>query len=360
MTRVYSAGLGKHVRLGRNRPKARPKAVHLGQYLDFQKLKDNPPPDSFDWTPKALTAIKRMYLNDQEGDCVIASKYHQLGVWSANESGADATILASDQEVQSAYHGICGPGDNGCNITDVLDVFKARGLTASGKVYKIDDYIAIDWTNKLEVIAATLLFGGGCLGINLPAAWTQGGDGSVWDVTNSRIVGGHDVPFVGYNAQGATILTWGGTRLITWPAFLSRNWLEEAYALLSPNWYAVASKSPYGIAADDLKADLAKLGGGTIPPLGPPTPPPPPPPPGGNVLILNSGIARGAHPLADNAADEVYAAVDMPAGTYQLVPVPTPPPPPPPPPPPSPPGKLPQVIVDDVNKLAADVAAIGK
>lgn len=273
---VYLPDEKRTVRLGRIRPKVPPQALQLRRYLKPGAV---PPPASVDYATKAKPSISRMYLNDTYGDCVIAGKMHQLGVWSGNDTDSGGVVLATDREVSDQYFGICGPGDNGCVITDVLDYFQKRGLQAGGKTYTIDGYVAVDWTNKLEVQVALYLFGSLTLGINLPGQWTEGGDGSIWDVTNSRIVGGHDVCAVGYNDQGVQIATWGGLRTITWRAFTSRQWIEEVYAQLAPLWYGSDKLAPSGVDVATLKDDLSKLGSGVLPPIPDPTPPPPPLPP---------------------------------------------------------------------------------
>lgn len=265
---------GRGVRLGRLRPKARPQALRFAAYFDPRKDRQ-PPPASVDYAQKAMAAIQRMYLNDQYGDCVIAGKYHQVGIWSGNDTGT--AQQGSDNEVYQMYQTICGRGDNGCYITDVLDYFRDRGLPLSGKLHKIDGYVSVDNTNKLEVQVAIDLFGSLTLGIDLPNDWTC--TNCTWDVTNSRIVGGHDVCVCGYNAQGVQICTWGGIVTITWSAFTSSKWITECYAQLSPDWYNDDQLAPNGIDVATLKADLAKLGGGVIPDIDPPTPPGPPPPP---------------------------------------------------------------------------------
>src|SRR5438477_2533220 len=77
---------GRTVKLGRIRPKARPLALSLSKYVDLRKAIGKIP-DKVDWSAKAMPAIKRVYLNDQYGDCVIAGKYHQVGIWTGNSSG---------------------------------------------------------------------------------------------------------------------------------------------------------------------------------------------------------------------------------------------------------------------------------
>jgi hypothetical protein len=214
----------------------------LGAFYDVAKDSQSPPPFT-NWRAKATQAIQQMYGNDQWGDCVIASKFHQVGIWTGNEAGVPA--VGTTDEAVNQYHSICGAGDNGCIITDVLDVMKSQGLTIGGKVHKIDNYVAIDWTNQQLVKVAIEIFGAGCVGINLPAAWTC--TNCVWDVTNTRIVGGHDVPFVDYDANYVYILTWAGVVQFTWAAFQSRSWNEEAYIELSPDWYNNGNLAPNGI-----------------------------------------------------------------------------------------------------------------
>jgi hypothetical protein len=242
-------------------------SLRLGAYYDTAH-DAAPPPASTSWRAKAGDSLKRMYLNDTYGDCVIAGKYHCVGVWTANESGTAAQ--GTDQEVLSAYHTICGPGDNGCVITDVLDAFKKTGLKFNGVTHLIDDYVSVDWTNKNLVQVAIELFGCITYGVDLPSAWTSGGDGSTWDVTNTRSVGGHDIPGIDYDSNGVWIATWGGTRLMTWAAETSKRYVTECECALSPDWYANGNLAPNGIDVASLRADLVKLGQGVIPDIQPP------------------------------------------------------------------------------------------
>lgn len=272
-------GLPETVCLGRIRAKARPPALRFSSFFDELRATGKAP-DSVDYYTKAAQSIARMLGNDRLGDCVIASLLHRLGVYTANDPDSGGIVVATDQEAVSQYRDFCGPGDRGCNIADVLDIARSAGYVAAGKRYKIDAYVSIDWTRKELVKAAIDLFGALCLGINLPSAWTQN---SIWDVTNTAIVGGHDVPAVGYgdgvtvlasNKDGVVIASWGRLYLITWPAFTSTRWIEECYAILSPNWYNNDRLSPGGVDVEALKADLAKLAGGVIPDVPDPNNPP--------------------------------------------------------------------------------------
>jgi len=232
-------------------------------------------PDSVDWFTKAMDSIRRMYRNDVKGCCVISSAAHELGIWTGNESGTSAQ--ASDAEIDAAY-AIWNPGrqDNGCSISTVLDYTRDHGLKLGGQLHKIDSYVSVDNTNWDLVCAALAIGGTVKLGIDLPGAWEQANDGGLWDVTNSRVVGGHDVPGGAYarvGTVGVRIATWGGLRTITKAAFVSRQYITECYLPLSPDWFAKANVAPNGLDIATLKADLAAIASGQIPSVGPPAVP---------------------------------------------------------------------------------------
>lgn len=310
--------LPQEVCLGRIRPKAHPAVLRLTNYLTSDQM-STPPPTATHWRVKASEALGRMYLNDRYGDCVIAGKAHALGIWSANDSDSGGTILASDNEILQQYQAICGPGDQGCVITNVLDVMRARGFLAGGKLHVIDGYVAVDWTNKLEVQVSIALFAACTIGINLPQAWLNS---ATWDVTESPIVGGHDVTPLDYDAQGVYVSSWGRLYCITWPAFLSRRWLEEMYVILAPAWYGNDKLAASGVNVATLQDDLAKLANGIIPdpapqPPEPPEPPGPPLPPTPEALFT----LRWKRASAKGEFVSFYAPVRIPAGRYAVIPL---------------------------------------
>lgn len=272
---TYRISSGQTVALGRISP-SRVVVPKTARYLTKPTA---PQPASMDFSAKAIPAIKQMYLNNTLGDCVIASALKRIGIWTGNESGN--TVLATDTEVLSAYHGICGAGDNGCIIQSVLDTAKKKGLVASGVAHKIDDWVVLNWTSQEMVQAAICLLGTGCIGINLPQAWLNSPD--IWDVTDTPIIGGHDVVFFGYGPEGVYIGTWGGRRTITWAAFTSRTWIEEAYTMISPDWYVNGNVSPMGVDVGTLRTALTQIGSGIIPQI--PDPGPLPTPVGTAIMI---------------------------------------------------------------------------
>lgn len=269
-------------RLGRVRPAARPPAPRLSAYFSPETATVGPP-DQLDYYTKAASSLSRMYMNDRYGDCVIAGKAHAFGVWSANDKDSPGVVLATDQEIYQQYQAVCGPGDNGCIISSVLDYCKGQGFVAGGKRYRIDGYVAVDWRDRQQVQVALLLFGATTVGINLPNAWTNS---DVWDVTTSRIVGGHDVTACGYSPKGVFVASWGRIYLMTWAAFTSTRWVEEYYAMLAPTWYGLDKLAPCGVDAAALLEDLATMGRGELPPLPDPNTPPAPPPAGKDRTLV--------------------------------------------------------------------------
>lgn len=257
--------------------------VKLGRH--YNAIKDvAPPPAAVDWSSGQYAAviatiIARMYLNDSLGDCVIAGKAHGIGLVSGNETGV--AIAATDAEIDQNYVSICGPGDQGCNITDVLDAMKAGKFTMAGKPALIDDYVSVDWTNQTLTMVALEVFGWLTIGVNLTDDCTNSGPGVVWNFAG-RIVGGHDITIYAYDEKGVYILTWGtkGT-LIPWNVFTKNAGngpgVEECYASLAPTWYSAGNLAPNGIDVASLQADLKAIGAGAVPPLTPPAPPVVPP-----------------------------------------------------------------------------------
>lgn len=284
---------GQTFKLGRAAVRLKPGAPRLRSFL---KMAAAPAPPSHDLSPKAVESLKRMYMNDRYGCCVITGKAHADGVWSANDNAP--IILASDAEITNAYFGICGPGDNGCYIPAVLDVMKSKGIMFGGKLRKIAGWVAGDPSDIEECKVGCILFGGFCIGFNVPAEWMQIGDGGTWDTPISgRFVGGHDVQIVGYDTIGVKLSTWGGLRTMTWRAFTNPRIVDELYYMLSPDWTNDDRLAPNGIDVEGLVNRLSIIGTGevpdwepVVPPPEPPIPPVPPIPPQPTITLTGSAV----------------------------------------------------------------------
>lgn len=252
----------------------------LSYHIDKKKRTKALPPYT-NWGARSAASDAQTYGNTQQGDCVIASALHRVGGWTGNETGTPA--MSSDSEALQTYAKICGRGDPGCVITDVLDVAVSTGLPLGGVMHKISGYVAVDWTNKEELQTALAIFGPSVnIGFNLPAAYydNAAASGFLWDVLSSAqmadIVGGHDVMFGDYGSSGVLLRTWGMIGTLTYAALAQPGLVTECYCSLSPDWTSLGGVAPNGLNVATLTADLTLLGQGTTPPTpGPVTPPTP-------------------------------------------------------------------------------------
>lgn len=248
----------------------------IGKFIDSEKKKA-PPPAAINYGAKAPNVLKKMYLNDRYGCCVISSRAHQFGVVNAVENGVE--VFASDSEILSTYRGFCGGGDNGCNMAAVNQLQQTTGMSIAGKVRKTRGSVSVDNTNPELVKTMIVVSGGLNIGMNLPQTWFSSADGTDWTPTNSRIVGGHETQAFGYDDKGVLISTWAGQRRITWSAFTSRKWIDECYASLLPEWYEKDGIADNGIDKAGLELAFAEVADGKVPVLPDPKPPTPPQPP---------------------------------------------------------------------------------
>lgn len=316
------ANLPVSVCLGRRGITNRGQSLRLEDFVD--KIGAVPVPEKMDWYTKAAPSIARIYRNNVKGCCVISGSMHDFGVWSANDpdSANGQVVLATDAEVDQQYAAICGPGDNGCNIQSVLDHMVRVGLTAGGVAYKLRGYCSFDWRSK-ELTKVAIAIGGALkIGFNLPGAWMNS---SVWDTSNANgIVGGHDVAPVGYGApaaiattaDGVVVASWGRLYLITWAAWVSTRYLDEAYFMVPEFlWTGVDGMAPSGINLEGMLAAMAAIKGGQVPQLPDPNPPPDPTPdpppvggvrfglPGGGQLTAEYATKRITYPAGWNASE---------------------------------------------------------
>lgn len=261
---VFDPVTGNTLHLGRRPADPTVPKLRFAYYLDGAGAIE--PPESLDLTDNAQDSIRRMYANDRYGDCVIAGKFHVVGMMSGEDVGSPR--VGEDSEVINQYRRICGPGDNGCIIEEVLSEMQAGRFTVGNRVAKLDAYAAVDNTDARLAKIAMNLFGPLTLGIDLPSAWT--GSNEIWDVTNTRNVGGHDVCTGGYDSKYVLISSWGKIYRMTWAAFTSRKWVGEVWVHMSPDWYGDDNVAPGGYRLDKLKSDFELLKQGRVPEIDPP------------------------------------------------------------------------------------------
>ena len=252
------------MRLGRRRPHPAARKLRLGNYL--QKTSLPPPPPEADYTSKAPSSLAAMYKNDELSCCVVAGAYHLLGVATGN---AGSEWLASDDVIVREYSAIGGYNpndpttDQGLDEVTALQYWKANGFADGSKLL---GWAAVDANDADEVRAACFLFEGLYFGVELPDAWvnpTPSAPGFLWDVGAPDVNNGHCFVGCGYDADGLTIDTWGGT--LTWPALAALCTPSaggELYVLCLEDQLAKGqSKAPNGVDWATLLSDFESLGG---------------------------------------------------------------------------------------------------
>jgi hypothetical protein len=282
---VHAPHLGHNVRLGGYRPsKHPPHAVRLKHLLTGSIVL----PPSTNRRAKADVALRRMFLNDRLGDCVIAGRAHRIGELTGDATGK--AFVYTDAQILREYERIGGYNPNDSNTDQGCDMAVAAndGVThgyADGS--KDAGWIAIDPTNQHEVMAALYLFEVGDLGVCLPDAWISpfpSGDGFVWDVAGDPDPNnGHDYQLIDYDTTGVFVGTWGLEGKQTWAA-LAKYGATAAGGMLIIHLnvdqvVAASHRSPDGVMWDDLIAAFNAMGGNVPVPTPTPVPVPPAPTP---------------------------------------------------------------------------------
>jgi hypothetical protein len=221
------------------------------------------PPDEADYRSAAAKSLKRVYLNDQLGCCVISGGAHMRGVTSAN---AGSEVEFPDRDINRMYRIIGGGGDNGANLQTAMNYWLRQGFTDG---VKLMGWLAVDAADPQEYKTACWLFENLYFGIECPSKWYNpmpSRSGFVWDAAGSPVPkNGHCVTGVGYNKDGVIISTWGMTGLLTDAAinkYCTRRGGGEIYVMISPDMIGEAqNKAPNGLNWHELITDFNLLGG---------------------------------------------------------------------------------------------------
>jgi hypothetical protein len=245
--------------LGKQPPRLDLRTLELADYLLTEQLPD--PPPSVNYGGKIPADGWGMMGNDKAGDCTCAAAGHFIQDWTSN-TGSEVTI--SDEEVIEAYTALSGydpetgVNDNGAVELDALNYWRRTGVGG----HKIQAYVALEPKNRNHVRDCIYLFGGCYIGLALPVSaqhqrtWSVPPEG-----TKGRGApgswGGHAVVVIGYNARRVACVTWGAVQQMTWGFWDA--YCDEAYAVLSPQWFDPDKKSPPGFDLTTLQHDLGQL-----------------------------------------------------------------------------------------------------
>lgn len=256
--------MADNFKLGRNRPTALVRSFHLENYL----MKTYPaPPPSDDWTAAAIPSLKKIYLNDIEGCCVISCGGHVEGVLTGNSTGVP--IIYTDAQINQQYSAIGGYNgtpetDNGCDEQTALNYWQQNGFAGGTK---FAGWIRVNGANPTETRSAINLFGNLVFGIPLPDAWINpfpSQNDFVWDTVGpANQNNGHCFGGFGYIPGRIKISTWGMTGWITDAAvaeYTANTLGGELYTILSEDWLSkVTTLSPSGFDWSQLQADLQAI-----------------------------------------------------------------------------------------------------
>jgi hypothetical protein len=223
-----------------------------------------PAPVEASWITKLCDAEAiAMYDNDVLGDCVPAAMAHMEQQWNFYAGHPWIPWLA---DVIAAYQAIGGyvPGDsntdNGCDMSTALKYWRKTGFAG----HKILAYMVVDSTDLDEVQSCIEIFGNMFTGIALPVSvqgaydWTVPEGGIYSDNGQPGSWGGHCIPIVAGSPITKTCETWGVGKFKMSNNF-ERDYVDEAYAVLSPDWLEAGKISPSLLDLEQLESDLKAL-----------------------------------------------------------------------------------------------------
>jgi hypothetical protein len=242
-------------KLGRKAVKTDTRTLRLERYFTAALPA---PPAARNWSNGVINW--GMLLNDTLGDCTIAGVGHAVQAFSVN-TGREAVV--GDAEVLSYYEAWDGyrpadpNSDQGGICLDVLTSWRKYEFCG----HRLLAFATVLPANAQHVQQAINLFGGAYIGLNVPAFIMADSPDipELWDVAaeDGGIAGGHCVFVVGYDAETVTFVSWGSLYRMTW-AFWDK-YVDEAYALISPDWIGTKGDAPNGFALAALESDLVEV-----------------------------------------------------------------------------------------------------
>ncbi|HZD65232.1 MAG TPA: hypothetical protein VE152_03960 [Acidimicrobiales bacterium] len=210
----------------------------------------NPPP-SADYYSDVGTNWG-MLGNDQVGDCTIDGAAHAVMAWNSEVGSALAVPDAGT--VVKQYEDITGGKDTGCVESNVLTLWRQKGLWGSDQIAA---FAPVNTQDLVAVHQAIAFYGCAYIGVTLPrSAMDQFNANQPWSVVpGSPIEGGHCVVLVGYDPHAAYAVTWGRVVPVTYP-FLA-TYMDECWAIISEQF--VQAKATPALDLATLQADLGLL-----------------------------------------------------------------------------------------------------
>jgi hypothetical protein len=272
-------------KLGKLPPIIDPRTLQLKKYL---KLALPAPPPTWNWSG-GITQFG-MCLNgpnnfgppipsDGLGDCTLAAVTHACTVW--RKAAGYGEIILPDWLTLRYYSVFDGyvygneSTDGGGYCIQVLNDwrnygygYRPRKAAYRGKRKHGSDqllaYAQLDVMNQVEVMQGIYRFGGVYIGLDLPLTaqsqqvWTVVGDGKTGPSAPGSW-GGHCVFCIAYDQPQGYIwcITWG--QLIAMTVQFWNTYVDEAYALVSPDFIGANGLDPSGFDMATLLTDLQQV-----------------------------------------------------------------------------------------------------
>lgn len=258
MSTITQLDFHRKMRLGKQPPRIDLRTLKMSKYMKAAQLPT--PLVTVDWTGGVTNW--GMMDNDTLGDCTCAARGHAVQAFTLAATGTMRTI--PDMEIEAEYVRDCGyvigdsSTDNGGVEIDVLNAWRQSGIGVGG-VEKLTAYVAVAPDDQIHTKLAVQWFGGAYIGLQLPNS-AQGQ--SIWDVVGDGISGdsapgswgGHAVFVVKYDANYVYVITWGEIMRMTWAFW--KTYVDEAYALLSPDFLKTNGVAASGFDVKTLLADM--------------------------------------------------------------------------------------------------------
>lgn len=237
---------------GRVRSKTDPRTLQMAQ------LSGLPEPPSI-YSAAAVPSWP-MLGNDKAPCCTCAAAAHLIHNWTA---ARDQPVLISEQAVLATYVEVSGGTADGAEMLQVLRFWRRSGISNR----KLNAYVALDPHNGRNLRSTVFLFGAAYIGLDLPdfavqqassreRAWTVSPAGATGE-NAPRGANGHCVAVVGYDQDVLYVVSCGARWTMTWDFYHAYN--DEAYAVLSQDWYGEERRSPNGFDLAELQREITVL-----------------------------------------------------------------------------------------------------
>jgi hypothetical protein len=192
--------------------------------------------------------------NDQYGDCTMAAAAHCIQMWDAVTNTTDP--VPSEAAVVQQYLKLTGGPDTGLVEANVLKTWMTTGLWNN----VIAGYAPVNVHNLTLLQQVIYLYGGAYVGIQVPAnAETQFGNHHPWTLDpgwqHEKMVGGHAIPLVGYDANYIYAITWGAVQPMAYDWW--HTYGDEAWAILPDEFKEAGGFDGINVAA--LQGDLKSV-----------------------------------------------------------------------------------------------------